>query len=88
MKMLRNNILVKELSKEQLGKIVLPQNVKDDDWLRGRVICIGPEVDDLVVGDIIIYPPMPPGMGGMLTISVDGVAHILLNNKVALAVED
>ena len=42
MRMLKSNLLVKKLTKEQLGKVVLPSSVEDE-WVRGKVIGVGPE---------------------------------------------
>ena len=58
---LRDNILVKRMSKEQLGNIVLPEMVQDD-WKRGKVISIGPAVEgDIRVDDVVIFPPSMRG---------------------------
>ena len=61
MRMLRDNLLVKKLDKEQLGKVILPDSFQDD-WLRGEVLLVGPEVsDEIMIGDIVIFPPNPMG---------------------------
>ena len=44
MKPLQKNIIVKKLTHDQLGKIVLPDSVQDD-WFRGKVISVGPNVE-------------------------------------------
>lgn len=43
MRMLKNNLLVKKLTKEQLGKVVLPDSVEDE-WIRGNVMGVGPDI--------------------------------------------
>ena len=95
LKMLRDNILVKEMTKEQLGKIILPQNVQDDDWSRGKVVAVGPGLKELgkvvtlevSVDDIIVYPPMPGG-GRYPTVSIDGEDYIIFNEKFVWAIEE
>lgn len=57
MRVLRDNILVKPLEREQLGSVIVPNSVEDE-WKRGEVIQIGPEVKgEINEGDIIIFPP-------------------------------
>lgn len=48
MKPLHKNLLIEQLTREQLGKIVLPDSVQDD-WLRGRVVAVGPEITKLPI---------------------------------------
>ena len=86
MKPTYKNLIVKQLSKEQLGKIVLPDTVEDD-WKRGRVINVGPKVEeDIEVGDIVIFPPAPPHLGDYPSIGDDG--YIILSENMSLAKED
>ena len=94
MRMLRDNLLVKELTKEQLGKIVLPDNIEDDDWKRGKVIAAGPGNLNMhgdripletVVGDIVVFPPAMGGNYPMVT--VDGEEYIIFNEKFVWAIE-
>ena len=40
MRMLGNNLLVKKLTKEQLGTIIMPDAVAEE-WSRGKVISVG-----------------------------------------------
>lgn len=46
MKMLKSNLLVKKLTKEQIGKIVTPDSVEDE-WVRGEVMGVGPEISTM-----------------------------------------
>ncbi len=87
MKPLHKNLLVKQLSKEQLGKIVLPDSVEDD-WLRGKVIKLGPDIEQgIKVGDIVIFPPAPPHLGGQYpTIGDEG--YIIISENMVLALEN
>jgi len=86
MKPLHKNILVEKLTREQLGKIVLPESVVDD-WFRGRVVSVGPRVEeDIKVDDVVIFPPPPPHVGEYPTIGDDG--YIILSENMVLAKED
>ena len=86
MKPLHKNLLVKQLTREQLGKIVLPDSVEDD-WKRGKVISIGPDIEqDIKVGDIVIFPPPPPHLGAYPIIGDDG--YIIISENMILALED
>jgi len=88
MKPLHDNIFIEQLTKEQLGKIVLPDSVQDD-WLRGRVISVGPKIkEDIKAGDIVIFPPAPPYspyFGQYPIMGNDG--YILINEGMILAKE-
>ena len=91
---LRDNILVKEMTKEQLGAILLPEYMADDDWQRGKVVGVGPGllIDgkriplDVKVGDIIVFPKMPGG-GRHLTVGIAGEDFIIFNEKFVLGIE-
>ena len=86
MKPTYKNIIVKQLSKDQLGKIVMPDVVQDV-WLRGKVIRVGPKVEeDINEGDIVIFPPAPPHLGDYPAIGDDG--YIILSENMVLAKED
>jgi len=94
MRVLRDNILVKELEREQLGKVILPKSVPDD-YSRGEVIAVGlGDVDtagrrielEVRVGDIIVYPPSP--RGAYPHVNVDGVSLIIMPERLVWAVED
>lgn len=86
-KMLMMNVLVKPMTKEQLGKIVLPSTVEDE-WHRGKVISLGPKVDgDIKVGDIIVYPPAPPHMGGQYP-TVGNEKYIIIPEPIIWAVDN
>lgn len=87
MKCLHRNLLIEKLTREQLGKIVLPDSVQDD-WLRGRVISVADGVEeDIKEGDIVIFPPAPPHLGGQYpTIGDEG--YIILSENMVLAKED
>lgn len=93
MKLLRDNVLVKQLRKEQLGKIIVPEVVQDE-WYRGKVIAVGPGAYfygkliklEIKVGDVVIFPP-PMGMA-YPTINADGEECIILPEKLIWAVEE
>ena len=85
MKPTYKNIIVKQLSKDQLGKIVMPDVVQDV-WLRGKVIRVGPKVEeDINEGDIVIFPPAPPHLGDYPTVGNDG--YIIISENMILALE-
>ena len=86
MKPTYKNIIVKQLSKDQLGKIVMPDVVQDV-WLRGKVIRVGPKVEEGInEGDIVIFPPAPPHLGDYPTVGDDG--YIIISENMILALED
>jgi len=85
MRPLHKNLLIEPLTREQLGKIVLPDSVEDD-WKRGKVISVGPKVEeDIKEGDIVIFPPAPPHLGDYPVIGDDG--YIILSENMILALE-
>lgn len=85
MRMLRANLLVQPMSKEQLGKIVMPDTVNDV-WKRGKVITIGPDVEgDIKIGDIVIFPPFYLG-GEYPTVGSEG--FIIVEERLLWAIED
>lgn len=87
MKVLKSNLLIKPLTKEQLGKIVLPGSVQDT-WFRGKIIGKGEEVSDLLkIGDIAIFPPGPPHLGGEYPV-VGNEGNIIINEMYIWAIED
>lgn len=88
MKMLRNNVLVKKLNKEQIGKILTPESVRDD-WYRGKVVAVGdgmfkPDGDriasELSAGDIVVFPPSNYS-DGYPSITVNGEECIIMNEQ-------
>ena len=86
MKILHKGLLVEKLTREQLGKVILP-DVVEDDWFRGKVISIGPDIEqDIKVGDIVIFPPPPPHLGEYPTIGDDG--YVIISENMVLAIED
>ena len=86
MRPLHKNLLIEQLTREQLGKIVLPDSVVDD-WLRGRVISIGPDIEqDIKVGDIVIFPPPPPHLGDYPVIGDE--SYVIISENMVLALED
>uniref|UniRef100_A0A6H2A4N0 Putative chaperonin n=1 Tax=viral metagenome TaxID=1070528 RepID=A0A6H2A4N0_9ZZZZ len=86
MRPLHKGIIVKKLSKDQLGKIVMPDSVQDD-WLRGKVISVGPAVEgDIKEGDVIIFPPPPPHLGDYPIIGDNG--YLIISENMALAIEE
>lgn len=95
MKMLRDNLLVKELKKEQLGKVILPESVKDD-WLRGKVIAVGPGnkgddgkyiKPDVKKGDTVVFTPPSVYGGAYPVLNVGGEELLILPEKMIWAVE-
>ena len=94
MKMLRNNLLVEILTKEQRGAIKLPDCVRDD-WVRGRVRGVGDgmynengtkNAVEIEEDDIVIFPPC---MGGEYPkILVDGFEYIILSEYDVWAIEN
>jgi len=86
MKPLHKNLLIKQLTREQLGKIVMPDSVEDD-WLRGKVISVGPKVEeDINEGDVVIFPPPPPHLGAYPVIGDE--SYIIISENMILALED
>ena len=93
--MLRDNILVKQMTKKQLGSIIMPENSIEDDWLRGKVIAVGPGLlekgkrvpTDCQVDDVVVIPQMPGG-GRHPCVNIDGEEHIIFNDKFVWAIED
>ena len=86
MKPTYKNIIVEKLTKGKLGKIVMPDVVQDD-WFRGKVISVGPKVEeDINEGDIVIFPPPPPHLGDYPVIGDDG--YIIISENMILAIED
>lgn len=85
MKPLQKNILVKRLTLDQLGKIVMPDSVQDD-WFRGKVISVGPDVEgEIEVDDVVIFPPPPPHLREYPTVGDEG--YIILSENMILAKE-
>lgn len=93
MRVLRDNLLVKELMREQIGKIVLPESVPDD-WCRGEVKGVGPGSLDITgeriemevkVGDIVVFPPSRAGI--YPTVLVEGENLIILPETLIWAIE-
>lgn len=96
MRVLRDNLLVKELEREQLGKVILPKSIPDDPS-RGEVVEVGPgDIDtagnrielDVKKGDIIVFPPAHPSVGRYPQVIVDGVSLIILPERLVWAVEN
>ncbi len=87
MKLLQANLMVEALTREQLGKIVLPETVKDS-WLRGRVVQRGVDCEsEIAEGDIIIFAPAPPHLGGEYpTIGDEG--YIIIPEQIVWGIED
>ena len=86
MKMLKSNLLVKKLTKTQIGKVVMPESVEDE-WSRGEVIRYGPDTDaDINVGDIIIFPPLTPYGNPHPIVGSDG--YIIIPETYIWAIED
>ena len=87
MRMLQNNLLVKKLTREQLGKIVLPDSVQPT-WFRGKVLGIGVDVKgDIKVGDVIVFLPGPTYLGGEYPI-VDDNGSIVIPENYICAIEE
>ena len=72
MKMLRNDLLIRILPRQQTGCIKLPENYQDD-FLRGKVVTTGPGIFDngcyepmqCKEGDTVVFSAHPgaPGRG-------------------------
>lgn len=87
MKVLKNNLLVKELpSEKKIGAILLPDNIERD-WCRGEVVLAGLAVEEIKKGDIVIYPPFMLGAGGYPKLDFNGEEHVLISEKTIWAVE-
>ncbi len=84
MRMLRANILVKQLAKKKTSELVMPDVVKED-WYRGEVVLAGPEVSEIKVGDVVLYPP--PFRGNFPTVVHDGQDMIILPDTDVWAIE-
>lgn len=102
MRMLKSNLLVKKLTKEQLGKVVLPDSVEDE-WVRGEVMAVGPEMSTVLVitptlgsptenetqikiGDIIIFPPLTPYGNPHPAVGIEG--YIIIPETYVWAIEE
>lgn len=102
MRMLKSNLLVKKLTKEQLGKVVLPDSVEDE-WVRGKVIGVGPEISTIIeicptlsspteskpqikIGDIVIFPPLTPYGNPHPIVGSEG--YIIIPETYIWAIED
>ena len=95
MRMLKSNLLVKKLTKEQLGKVVLPDSVEDE-WVRGKVMGVGPEISTMVgtstdepqikIGDIVIFPPLTPYGNPHPAVGSEG--YIIIPETYIWAIED
>ena len=102
MRMLKSNLLVKKLTKDQLGKIVMP-DVVEDAWVRGKVIGVGPEISTMEVnaptlgsptenepqikiGDVVIFPPLTPYGNPHPAVGSDG--YIIIPETYIWAIED
>ena len=83
---LHKNLLIKLLTCDQLGKIVMPDSVEDT-WLRGEVMGVGPDVEsDIKEGDVVIFPPPPPHLGVYPVVGVE--EWIIISENMALAKEN
>ena len=102
MRMLKSNLLVKKLTKKQLGKVVLPDSVEDE-WVRGKVMGVGPEISTMEVttpsthkltysepqikiGDVVIFPPLTPYGNPHPEVGSDG--YIIIPETYIWAVEN
>lgn len=85
MRMLHNNLLVKKLTKEQLGHIVMPDSVKEE-WHRGKVIAVGPKVEGISVDDVVVYLAPPPHVGEFP--KVDSKGNVVITDTYICAIED
>ena len=87
MKMLKHNVLVKPMTREQLGHIVLPDTVEDS-YFRSKVLGVGKEVSELIkVDGIIFFPPGPPHLGGQYPV-IGNEGNIILHEMSIWAIED
>lgn len=87
MKMLQNNLLIKKLTREQLGKVILPDSVQPE-WFRGKVLGKGPDVKGIIeVGDIIVFLPGPAYLGGEYPV-VDDEGSIVIPENYICGIEN
>jgi co-chaperonin GroES (HSP10) len=84
MRMLGSNLLVDLRERDQIGKIVLPENIREE-WYRGEVILAGPKVEGVSVGDVAVFPP--PWKGDWPRIEYGGKEMIILPESDIWAVE-
>ena len=88
MRKLMMNVLIKPMTKEQLGKIVLPSTTEDD-WFRGKVLGVGPGCQgEIKVGDIVLFPPPHPSLNGGQYPTVGNEGHIIIPEPIIWAIED
>lgn len=94
-RMLKDNLLVKPVPREQIGQIILPNSVPDD-WCRGVVRAVGPGLPnfqgeivpvDIAIGEIVIYPPSRMEVG-YPTVLVQGENLIILPYQLVWGVEE
>jgi len=86
MRMLKSNLLVKKLTKEQLGTVVLPDSVEDE-WVRGKVIGVGPDTDaGISIGGVVIFPPLTPYGNPHPIVGSEG--YIIIPETYIWAIED
>lgn len=93
MRMLRDNVLVKEIKKKQQGKIVMP-DVIEDDWMRGEVVEVGDGIInnggeripvEVRKGDRVVFPQSPRGR--YPAVNIDGEDLLILPEQYIWAIE-
>jgi len=85
MRMLNNNVLIKKLKSQPTGNIVMPDGVKEE-WNRGEVMGVGPEVNGIKVGAVVVYLAPPPHIGEFPKVDIEG--NIVITSSYICAVED
>jgi len=83
MKCLSDNIIVirGENQSERKG-ILLPDSAQEESN-RGEVICIGPDVKSLKVGDTVLVPLL-----AMMRVKQTGIFDLMVNEKPALVLNE
>jgi co-chaperonin GroES (HSP10) len=85
MRMLNNNVLVRKLKNQPIGNIVMPDGVSEE-WNRGEVLGVGPDVNGINVGDTVVYLAPPPHVGEFPKVDTDG--SIVITSSYICGVED
>jgi chaperonin GroES len=76
MKMTKSNVLIKPIDAEKVstGGIIMPSTVRCNN--KGVVIAIGDTVEDVRVGNTVIYMP-----NRATDVDIDGVAHVIVSEE-------
>lgn len=93
MRVLKDNVLVKALPRQQVGDIIIPESAGTNQ-LRATVVVVGPGCrkhgeqiqPDVKVGDVVIVSSSI-GLGGHSIVSIGGEDHMIISENYILAVE-